>query len=184
MTLALMRGADLIGRPVVDASTGERLAEIKDVVFDARLGTITGLTLRNPGLLGRRLNDVLPIGAVVSVGTDAVIVEGDEALTPGDEAPANMAAAKSDDVLDVQVITESGRKLGALRDVIILGGPAPRIVGFEVGGGPVGNGLVPLGAQAAVSGNALIVPDEYEQRIREDLTGLAAELSLMDSGFV
>jgi hypothetical protein len=83
-------------------------------------------------------------------------------------------------VLHDLVITESGRSLGSIRDVIIVGGPSPRVVGFEVGGGSVGDGLVPLGAQSAVSGNALIVPDSFEQRIRTDLTGLAAELASIE----
>ena len=45
MTIALMRGSDLIGRAVVDASTGEDLAEIRDVVFSPDRGAITGFTL-------------------------------------------------------------------------------------------------------------------------------------------
>jgi hypothetical protein len=70
--------------------------------------------------------------------------------------------------------------LGIVRDVIVLGGSAPRIVGFEVGGGPAGDGIVSLGAHAALSGSALIVPDIYEHQMRSDLTGHAAELSLLD----
>jgi hypothetical protein len=32
-----------------------------------------------------------------------------------------------------------------------------------------------------VSGSALVVPDDFEARIRGDLTGLAAELSLIET---
>ena len=127
-----MRGSDLIGRAVVDASTGDDLEEIKDVVFAASRGSITGFTLRVRKFFGRRLTSALP-----------------------------------------RTVT----------DVVILGGSAPRVVGFEVGGGGggVGSGLIPLGAQSAVSGSTLIVPDDVEQRIRNDLTGLAAELSLIET---
>lgn len=92
-----------------------------------------------------------------------------------------MATHDSNDVIDDEVFTVSGRSLGTVRDVVVLGGTNPRVVGFEIGGGDVGGGLIPLGAQAAVSGSALIVPDDFEQRIRGDLTGLAAELSLIES---
>ncbi len=177
MTAALMHGADLIGRPVVDGSTGEDLAEIRDVVFDPGRGVITGFTLRKRGFLGRKIKDVLPIEVVVSVGTDAVMVANVDALTARDDAPDDVVASKNDDVLTNDVITESGRTLGKVRDVIVVGGPSPRVVGFEVAGGPVGNGLVPIAVQTGVSGSALIVPDSYEQRIRTDLTGLAAELT-------
>jgi len=94
MTAALMRGADLIGRPVVDGSTGDDIAEVKDVVFDPAKGEITGFTLRKRGFLGRRLKNVLPIGEVASVGTDAVMIEGEEALTHPDDAPDDVSTDK------------------------------------------------------------------------------------------
>lgn len=180
MTAALMRGADLIGRPVVDGSTGNDVAEIKDVIFDPSKGTITGFTLRKRGFLGRRMKLVLPIGSVFSVGTDAVMIDGEDALTSRDDAPDDVTADRSADVLNDQVITESGRSLGTVKDVIVVGGTAPRVVGFEVTGGAVGDGLVPLRAHSAVSGSSLIVPDDYEQRIRTDLTGLAGELAYLE----
>jgi uncharacterized protein YrrD len=180
MMAALMRGKDLIGRPVVDGSTGDDLAEIKDVVFDAAHGAISGFTLRKRGFLGRRMKPVLPIASVFSVGTDAVMVNDAEALTDPDDAPEDLVGGGAGNVLSDQVITESGRSLGEVRDVILIGGTHPRVVGFEVAGGSVGDGLVPLGAQSAVSGSSLIVPDGYEQRIRTDLTGLASELALIE----
>ena len=180
MSAALMRGADLIGQPVVDAATGNDLAEVRDVVFDTRLGSITGFTLRKRGFLGRRMKNVLAIGSVLSVGTHAVMVDGAESLSHPDEAPDDVAADKGSDVLHDQVITESGRSLGAVRDVIVMGGSSPRVVGFQIGGGAVGDGLVPIASQTGVSGSALIVPDRYEERIRTDLTGFAAELASLE----
>ena len=96
--------------------------------------------------------------------------------------PEEAAPDHKGDVLSDQVITESGRSLGTVRDVVIVGGSTPRVVAFEVSGGSVGEGLVPVGAESALSGSALIVPDTYEQRIRTDLTGLAAELALIEAG--
>jgi uncharacterized protein YrrD len=180
MTAALMRGADLIGRPIVDSSTGDDLAEVKDVMFDTARGAISGFTLRKRGFLGRRMKLVLPIASVSGVGTHAVMVESDEALVHPDDAPDDVVPDRKADVLSDQVITESGRILGAVRDVIVVGGASPRVVAFQVAGGTVGEGLVPLRAHTAVSGSALIVPDDYEQRIRTDLTGLASELALLD----
>lgn len=180
MTAALMYGADLIGRPIVDGSTGNDLAEVKDVMFDTSRGTISGFTLRKRGFLGRRMKVVLPIGEVAGVGTHAVMVESSEALMHPDDAPDDVVPDHGADVLRDQVITESGRILGVVSDVVIVGGAAPRVVAFQVAGGPVGDGLVPLRAHTAVSGSALIVPDDYGQRIRSDLTGLAAELALLE----
>ena len=75
MTAALLHGRELIGRPVVDGATGDDVAEIKDVVFDSGRGEITGFTLRKRGFLGGKLKEVLPIGDVVSIGTDAVMID-------------------------------------------------------------------------------------------------------------
>jgi uncharacterized protein YrrD len=177
MTTALLRGADLIGRPVVDASTGDDVAEVRDVLFDAAQGKILGFTLRRPGFLGRRMKEILPISQVLAVGTDAVMISTTNALTHSDDEAMTDAGGA---VVGDRVMTESGRILGELKDVIVLGGPEPRVVAFEIGDGPTGAGLVPIGAASGLSGTALIVPDEYEQRIKTDLTGLAAELALIE----
>ena len=89
---------------------------------------------------------------------------------------------RSADVTDNMVITESGRQLGKVRDVILIGGARPRVVGFEIGGGPAGNGFVPIDTHSAVSASTLIVPDSFENRIRTDLTGLAGELIEIERG--
>lgn len=175
-----MRGRDLIGHPVVDGSTGDDLAEVKDVVFDAARGIITGFTLRRRGFLGRRMKVVLPIESVVSVGTHAVMVDHADSLTDPNASDSTGPLVAGGDVLDDTVITESGRTLGTVRDVIVEGGPAPRVVGYEITGGDVGDGLVARGAESAISSSALIVPDLYVDRIRTDLTGFAAELALDD----
>jgi len=43
----LLRAGELSGRPVVTLS-GERLAEVKDVIFDRGRSALTGFTLNNP----------------------------------------------------------------------------------------------------------------------------------------
>lgn len=179
---ALMRGSDLRSHPVVDMSTGEDIAEVRDVVFDVAAGRITGFTLnKRGGLFSGRLRAVLPTGEVHSVGTDAVMVASSDALISRGDAPDDLTgSSKNDDVIGNIVVTESGRVLGNVRDVVLTGGGQPAVVGFEIDGGNFGAGLVPMDRQRGVSGTALIVPDDYEQRIRADLTGLAAELANLE----
>jgi len=183
VTAPLLRGRDLVGSPVVDLSTGDDIAEVRDVVFDPRAGTITGFSLNKRGFLGGRMKALLPIAAVASVGSGAVMVADDQALADPDDAPADVAKTdRKADVLDDLVVTVSGQQLGKVSDVVLLGGPSARVVAFEIGGGAVGSGLIPLGHQTGVSGSALVVPDGYESRIRTDLTGLAGELSDIERG--
>lgn len=173
-----MRGRDVSGLPVVDLSTGEDIAEIRDLVFDPAAGVVGGFTLAKRGFLGRRLREVLPVDAVHSLGTHAVTVDSADAITAPDDAPAHLAAVdRKADVTSDTVLTESGRDLGRVQDVILSGGPRPHVVGYEIGGGSAGAGFVPIDTSRTVSRSALIVPDEFENRVRTDLVGLAGEVA-------
>jgi uncharacterized protein YrrD len=179
---ALLRGRDVSGLPVVDLSTGEDIAEIRDLIFDPGAGVVDGFTLARRGFLGRRMREVLPVDAVHSLGTHAVTVDTSEAITAPGQAPAEVGAAdRKADVTSNDVLTESGRNLGRVQDVILTGGPRPRVVGYEIGGGTAGAGFVPIDTSRAVSRSALIVPDGFENRVRTDLTGLAGEIDDLGS---
>jgi uncharacterized protein YrrD len=174
----LMRGSDLVGHPVVDLKTGEDLAEIRDVVFDSSGGDLSGFTLNKRGRWAGKLDAVLSIDHVSSVGTGAVMIDGVDAVTTSVDGTTELDAASEADqeVVDNLVVTESGRTLGSVRDVVIVGGSSPRVVAFEIDGGEVGGGFIPMSNQRGVSASALIVPDEYEGRLRNDLTGLADQI--------
>lgn len=182
MSGSLMRGNDLVGRPVVDLTNGEDVAEVRDVVFDPQGGLLTGFTLNERGSWTGRLQAVLSIDRVSSVGTGAVLVAGLEGLedSPVTDDGINAASDANDEVTDDLVVTESGRTLGTVRDVVIAGGPSPRVVGFEIAGGDVGGGFIPMSRRGAVSASALVVPDDYADRLRNDLAGLAEQLGELD----
>ena len=179
MSPPLIRGRDLSGHPVVDVKTGEDIAEIRDVVFDPASGRVTGFTLNKRGLWSGRLRAVLPIDGVSAVGTGAVMISGADALVAGDDDDAQdiEAASEADaEVVDDLVVTESGQTLGIVRDVIVMGGALPRIVGFEIDAGEDRTQFIPRSPHGGVSASALIVPDDYEARVRDDLAGLADQL--------
>jgi uncharacterized protein YrrD len=179
MTLALLRGRDVTGMPVVDISTGEDVAEVRDLIFEPAAGVVGGFTLARRGFLGRRLGQVLPVDSIRSVGTHAVTIESTGALADVESA---RRADHHGDVTNDVVVTESGRELGRVKDVVLRGGPQPRVVGFEIGGGPAGDGFVPIDTSRAVSGSTLIVPDGFENLVRTDLTGLAGEVENLERG--
>lgn len=179
-TQPLMRGTDLIGRPVVDASAGEDVAEVQDLVFDPADGTLVGFTLKGRGAFAGRLATVLALDGIASIGTDAVMISGLDVLSAqGDQGGERVTSASEagEEVVNDLVVTESGRSLGKVIDVIVRGGSSPQVVAFEIDGGEVGPGLVPISEQRGVSASALVVPDEFESRIHHDLTGLASELA-------
>jgi len=179
-----MRGNDLVGRPVVDLSNGEDVAEVRDVVFDPTSGLLTGFTLNERGAWTGRLQAVLPIDRVSSIGTGAVVIARIEALgdVPASDDVVHAAADAHAEVVDDLVVTESGRTLGTVKDVVIAGGPSPRVVAFEIGGGDIGGGFIPMSPSGAVSASTLIVPDGYADRLRSDLAGLSEELVQLHEG--
>jgi uncharacterized protein YrrD len=180
VTAPLMRGRDLVGRVVVDVDTGEDLAEVRDVVFDPAQGRLVGFTLSGNDVFGARLS----IDRVTCLGTDAIMIAGAEPSDDTDPGVGRVAAASAADenVVGDLVVTESGRELGRVRDVIVRGGSDPRVVAVEISGGDVGAALVPLSRHLGVSASALVVPDEFEDKVRSDLTGLAVQLDELEGG--
>lgn len=178
MNASLILGRDLIGRPVVDLNTGEAVAEVRDIVFDPADGLLTGFTLNGRGPLSGRSQTVLPIAQVIGVGTGAVMVaDADDLDESGDPNQITAASEANAEVTDDLVITESGHTLGTVRDVVILGGGKPRVVAFEISGGESGDGFMPVSSRGGVSASALIVPDDYETRLRQDLAGLSEQIN-------
>lgn len=170
---ALLRAGDLRGRPIVTLA-GERLAEIKDIIFDRGSGNLLGFTLNNPGFFSRGRGDALPIDRIHGLGDAAVMVANPEVLVPADKIGPKSERA-SGDVLSDRVLTDAGAELGTVVDVIIdpSAGP-PDVVGYEVqaveGKRRV---LIPLPATLSVSGENLIVPAEVTDFLTDDLAALS-----------
>ncbi len=175
--MLLLRASELTGRPVVTLS-GELVAEIKDVVFERTGGRIAGFTLRNPGLFSRARKDSLPWDGVHGVGRDAVMVSDETVLTAANEL-ASRKQARHADVLEDRVLTDNGRDLGRVVDVVLHSGAGLNVVGYEVEAsealGTAGRHVfIPLPDTVAVSGENLIVPAAATEFVSEDLAGFGA----------
>ena len=154
---ALLRAGDLPGSPVVSLA-GERLAEIKDVVFDRDSGDVLGFTLNDPGFFAGTRKDALPMDDVHGIGDVAVVVAGPEVLVAAD-ALLSTSERRGNNVLADRVLTEEGADLGEVVDVVL--DPThrpPRVVGYEVESGDGRTVTVPLKDAVAVSGERLVVP--------------------------
>jgi uncharacterized protein YrrD len=178
MTL-VVKASELIGRPVVTITGGEDVAEVKDIVYRSEQGDLVGFTLNKRGFLSGSLREVLPVESVHAIGRDAVMIDNTEdCLVDPKDAPAAVAEPEKDrDVFDDAVVTESGVRLGRVRDVVLVVGGAGEVVGFELARDESNETwFIPRPAQLAVSGDALIVPDQLEEFIVDDLTGFGAAI--------
>ena len=180
----LLRASELIGRPVVSLS-GELVAEVKDIVFEPTGGRIAGFTLRNPGLFSRSRKDSLPWDGVHGLGRDAVMVPDETVLVATKELVPPKQTRKAD-VLEDRVLTDNGRDLGRVVDVVLHSGTILEVVGYEVEAsealGTAGRRvLIPLPDTVAVSGEHLIVPAAATEFVSEDLAGFGAAVDAFRS---
>lgn len=177
----LVRATELVGRPVVTLA-GEDVAQVKDVVYDASGGAVSGFTLNGRGLFAGPLKVALPIAGVTAIGPDAVMITGEDAFTGRGEV-AHAADVRERDVLGNRVVTDTGNELGTVTDVILQIGAATDVAGYEVLPGPgleTEQGrtvLIPLPDALAVSGEALIVPGGAVEFISHDLAGFGAAVA-------
>ena len=178
----VLRARDLLGIPVVTLG-GDDVAEVRDVVYDSERGALLGFTLNKRAWFGGQLAELLPDDSVYAIGRDVVMIETSAALVQANEAPDPVAhAAPQRNVVGASVLTESGTNLGEVTDVILALGRKVRAVGYEVTGGGTERSAkaantawyIPLPEQIAISGDALIVPDEVDRFIEDDLTGFGA----------
>jgi uncharacterized protein YrrD len=171
----LVTASAIRGLPVVTIAGGEDVAEVRDVIYSPDAGRVVGLTLNKRGFLTGRRREVLPAATIHAIGRDAVMVDDETSLTLPEEAPADVGAPPAGrDVTGNEVLTEGGTSLGRVRDVVVLVGSNGEVVGYEIDTASGGTGYIPLPSQLAVSGSALVVPEETKQFVTADLVGLGA----------
>lgn len=172
-----MTARQIHGLPVVTMRSGEDVAEVRDVIYDPDAGALVGLTLNKRGYFSGRHPSVLPVGSIHAIGKDAVMIEDPSSLTAPQDAPQEVAAPPPGrDVLGDEVLTEGGARLGVVHDLVLLVGTRGEVVGYEIERPDGGHAYVPLSAQLAVSGDALVVPDAVDQFLREDLEAFGETL--------
>ncbi|WP_320773479.1 PRC-barrel domain-containing protein [Streptomyces sp. CRN 30] len=174
----LMAARSLSTRPVVTLG-GDAVAQVKDTVFDAEAGRITGFTLNGRGLLSGPLRQSLPWTAVHALGHDAVMIRDRRELAETTAAEARRAAVRGR-VVGARLLTETGTEVGTVLDVVVEGGGSGRVVGFRVAAsrefaaGPKRRRRrvwVPRGETVAVSGRALVLPAATVRYAAESLDG-------------
>ncbi|GAA4309078.1 PRC-barrel domain-containing protein [Streptomyces venetus] len=185
----LMAARSLTTLPVVTLG-GEAVAQIKDTVFDAAAGRITGFTLSGRGLLSGPLKQSLPWTAVHSLGHEAVMIVDAGVLA---DTPVVVARreAQQGRVLHARVLTDEGAEVGTVLDVVVEGGTSGRVVGFRIAAGKdLVRGsrrrrhrvYVPRGETLAVSGRALVIPADATRYVADDLPSFAARVGAFHEG--
>lgn len=179
----LIRASDVMGLPVVSISSGEDIAEIRDVVYDGSRTNLVGFTLNKRGFLSGRLKEVLEIGECAAIGADAVMVADQGALSGDKEAVDEVAAGDAAEVTDDRVLSASGTDLGEVVGVIIETDGIPSAVGYEVKPDDGEDSVfIPISEQITISDQNLLVPAELEPFVTYDLAGFGAAVERYRQG--
>jgi len=173
----LMRATEVVKRPVVTLA-GDDVAQIKDIVYEGTGGSVAGFTLSGRGVFSGPMKTALAWSSVLACGPDAVMVASADVLVERDSV-VGRSDAKDRDVLGSRVMSTAGKDLGKVVDVIIEVGELADVVGYEIESSVSINRdgrrvLIPLPDTLAVSGEALMVPEEALEFIADDLSGFGA----------
>ncbi len=135
--MRLMRTSEIARRPVVTMA-GEDVAQIKDVVYAADGGSVSGFTLAGRGRFAGPLKEGLTWRSVAALGADAVMIR-DTSVLVATEAVVDQSRGSSGsagNILGSQVLTEEGVGLGTVQDVVVsvdvTGGERCDVVGYEI----------------------------------------------------
>jgi uncharacterized protein YrrD len=172
----LLRAGELPGRVIVSVP-GEDIAQIRDVVYDTSSGEVIGFTLAKRGMFGGKMKQRLPWENVVGLGPSALIVDGDEAFIGKDGL---RQPADDRDVIGARVLTDDGRQLGEVRDLVIeVHQGKADVIGYEIEPAESfrdssNHVLLPLPDTLAASGDNLVVPSAATNYVRDDIAGFGA----------
>jgi uncharacterized protein YrrD len=171
----LVTASQIGGLPVVTIRGGEDVAEVRDVIYSPEAGRLVGVTLNKRGYLAGRRREVLPAEAIHAIGQHAVMVLDQSSLVAPADAPDDVGRPATErNVLGNDVLTEGGISLGKVVDLVLVVGSSGEVVGYQIETPTGGRGYIPLPAQLAVSGTALVVPDITQEFVHDDLVGLGA----------
>ncbi|WP_261663603.1 PRC-barrel domain-containing protein [Deinococcus sp. Marseille-Q6407] len=168
----MIKGKELLGRHVVDLSTGERVDSVRDIVFDHGANLVLGLVVDGGGTWLRRHDRLIPFSAVYSVGEDAVMITSAQD-TASEEEQARMKELMASDVnlVGMSLLTSHGEDLGKISDVI-FDEYSGRVTGYEVSGGLFGgaagggSSYVPAPESVQIGKDVAIVPASVAEELR------------------
>jgi len=166
----MIKGSRLIGRAVIDMEAAERLGKIKEIIVQRDGERVAGFVVGHGETLvgtgGKRR--MIPASAVHSIGPDAMTVRGSaiQELAELDNLP------RMSDIIGHKMVTQSGRLLGVIDDMLINRADGT-IIGFVVGEGVRNklenifnpqrsrvHGYVRADANLHVGKELIIVPDD------------------------
>ncbi|HCU35532.1 MAG TPA: hypothetical protein DGT21_08760 [Armatimonadetes bacterium] len=163
--------SSIVGEPVISVAEGVELGRVGEIVIDLAQGAVMGMIIERDGVeQGVWADDVAVIGP------DAVMLADQTKVQPLSEMTALIERRRGSLDKPLQVLTQSGTKVGVLADIYI--DPQSRkVVRYEISGGPLRDLTDGTLSFATIDGmvhgrDIIVIPDETIARLPEQLGGL------------
>lgn len=124
----MRKAKELIGKSIVHQSTGERIAEVRDLVFESDARHVAAVMVDQGGWF--RDARVILWSSIVSIG-DAMMVQGEAPIVVASEAPTLRDELQQDiRITGAPIMTDTGDRIGTVGDLYI--NDNGEVVGYEV----------------------------------------------------
>jgi uncharacterized protein YrrD len=165
------RSREIVGKPIVSAATGQKLGAVADLLLDESHHSVVGLIVRDGWISAER---VLPYDDVQTIGPDVVIAKSAGELVDRRRwRERAVPAARASRFTGRRVVTEGGRILGTVSEVLI-DEQTGRVDGYRIAGrkGPLApHSLLRAVEDVRVGPDALVVRDHGPNAGGEPVTG-------------
>ena len=151
----MRRSKELIGKSVVQQETGNEVAIVYDVIFDAEARNVLALLIETSGWF--RDARIVPWSRVTSIG-DVILVHGDTpAVVKASESEVASLISQDPRITGVTIVSDTGEKVGTVGDLLI--DDRGEVQGYDVKQGLIplaGHKFLPVDQVRAVGPDAVI----------------------------
>lgn len=175
----MRKGTDLLGKVIVSYETGERIARIKDIVFDQDSNQLLALLVEESGWFCDA--KIIPFQEIQAIGSDAVIIASADRIIDAKKLPDVQHILKQDNSLKgTHILTTDGRNLGRMIDLYIDEATGT-VEGYEVSGGLFadaysGRSFVPAPQTLKIGKHVAFVPPSVVAQMEEQIGGIRAAM--------
>lgn len=170
----MIKGKELLGRPIVALSNGEQVDTVRDVVLDPQGNQVLALLTDEAGWFSAAR--AVPYERVQSIGEQAVMIASPEDVTTTrkDDRLKHALESKTN-LIGMTLLTTEGEHLGKISDVY-FDARTGRVEGYEATGGVFsdltrGRTFIPVPGHVQIGADAAIVPTSVAAAMREQPSG-------------
>ncbi|THF85865.1 photosystem reaction center subunit H [Deinococcus sp. KSM4-11] len=170
----MIKGKDILGRPIVAVNNGEKVDTVHDVVFDHNANQVLALLVDEGGWFSAA--KAVPFASIRSFGEDAIMIgSADDVTTSREDGQLKDALAAKHSLIGMKLLTSDGQDLGRIADVY-FDEETGHVQGYEATGGlfsdmSSGRTFVPAPEQVQIGEDAAIVPVTVAAAMQEQEPG-------------